>query len=120
MSGFFKGDRDTIKNKKIWENPIASRLYTFLCANAVYKEDGHTYGNIHVQQGQYLRSYRQLQKNLAYMDNRKKCYYSLSQLKRAADLLVSCSKITKLDTELGTLFTIPISLQKADFSNADK
>lgn len=103
--GVFQTDRAIFDNP-VWKNILKFRLFFYIYGNAVYTEDGIKYSNIHVKRGQLLRSYRKLQEGLEYIENHAVKQYSLSQIKRTIDELVNEGRLTKTDTELGTLFTI--------------
>lgn len=103
--GVFQTDREIFSNP-IWKNVLKFRLFFYMYGNAVYMEAGKDYGSIHVNRGQILKSYRKLQEALEYIENHAVKQYSLSQIKRAVDELEQEGRITKSETELGTLFTI--------------
>jgi len=105
MTGVFQTDREIFDNP-VWKNILKFRLFFYIYGNAVYTEDGIKYSDIHVKRGQFLRSYRKLQEGLEYIENHAVKHYSLSQIKRAIDELVNEGRMSKNDTELGTLFTI--------------
>jgi len=91
----------------VWKDPVQFRLFIFLVGNAVYQKDKVIdYGIVKVKYGQFLRSYRKLQDDLSYLENRQIKRYSLSTIKRTVDKLVRLQRIAKLETQLGTLFTI--------------
>lgn len=95
-----------IFNNGLWSDPISLRLFLWILGHAVYDVKGLAYSNVVVHRGQYLRSYRKLQEDLNYVHNRQIKQYPLSTLTRAVDKLIEYQIITKLDTELGTLFTV--------------
>ena len=105
MSGVFQIDREIFEHG-IWNNVAEFRIFFYILGNAVWKEEGKDYGNVHVGRGQYLRSYRNLREDLMYMDNNAIKYYSLSYIKKITDKLVLDERIEKEETELGTLFTV--------------
>jgi hypothetical protein len=105
MVGAFLTSREIFQSN-IWENPVEFRLFFFIYGNAVFSEEGTQQGGIHIQRGQFLRSYRNLQKDLEYVENRSVKQYSLSRIKRAVDKLVKENRVKVEDTELGTLFTV--------------
>lgn len=96
----------TIFDNGLWKNQLKFRLFFFLFGNALYSEEGKDYGNIHIKRGQFLRSFRNLQEDLEFIENHALKNYSLSQIKRAVDELVQEERIKVEHTELGTLFTI--------------
>jgi hypothetical protein len=105
MTGVFQTDREIFDNP-VWKNVLKFRLFFYIYGNAVYLEEGIKYSGIHVKRGQLLKSYRKLQEGLEYIENHAVKQYSLSQIKRAIDELVNEGRMSKSDTELGTLFTI--------------
>ncbi|NPC90993.1 hypothetical protein HOO54_23565 [Bacillus sp. WMMC1349] len=105
MGGAFQTSRD-IFTSDIWQNPVEFRLFFFIYGNAVFSEEGQRKGDVLVKRGQFLRSYRNLQKDLQYIENRSVKQYSLSRIKRAVDRLIKENRLKIEDTELGTLFTV--------------
>ena len=105
MSGVFQIDR-VIFDNKIWNNVAEFRVFFYIVGNAIWKDEGVWYGNVHVKRGQYLRSYRNLREDLMYMENNAIKYYSLSYIKKITDKLVEDGRLRKEETELGTLFTV--------------
>lgn len=105
MSGVFQIDRGIFENG-IWHNVAEFRVFFYIVGNAVWKDEGVWYGNIHVKRGQYLRSYRNLREDLMYFDNNAIKYYSLSYIKKVIDKLVADGRLEKEETKLGTLFTV--------------
>lgn len=105
MSGVFQIDRGIFENG-IWHNVAEFRVFFYIVGNAVWKDEGIWYGDVHVKRGQYLRSYRNLREDLMYMDNNAIKYYSLSYIKKIIDKLVTDGRLEKEETKLGTLFTV--------------
>lgn len=103
--GVFQTDRNIFMND-IWLNIVEFRLFFLIYGKAVFKEEGIEYNGIHIKRGQFLRSYRNLQKDLEYIENRAIKKYSLSVIKKAVDNLVGKKRIKIETTELGTLFTV--------------
>jgi hypothetical protein len=103
--GVFQTDRE-IFNNPVWKNVLKFRLFFYIYGNAVYLESGKDYGGIHINRGQFLKSYRKLQEGLEYIENHAVKQYSLYQSSRAVDELVEERRVEKTDTELGTLFTV--------------
>lgn len=103
--GAFQTDRE-IFNKSIWKYVLKFRLFFFIYGNAVYAEEGTDIGGIHLERGQFLRSYRNLQEDLEYIENRAVKRYSLSQIKRTVDELIEEKRLKIESAELGTLFTV--------------
>ena len=105
MSGAFQTSRCIFENP-IWQNVVEFRLFFLIYGKAIFKEEGCKQGAIKLERGQWLRSYRNLQADLEYVENRSVKKYSLSRIKRAVDSLVKAERIKVEDTELGTLFTV--------------
>ena len=105
MEGWLKFHRKIFENG-LWKNPFDLRVFLWLVGNAVHTEAGVRYGDIKIGRGQILRSYRKLQQDLEYVENRQIKTPSLSTIKRSIERLVSSQRIVECGTELGTLFTI--------------
>ena len=105
MSGVFQIDRELFENS-IWNNITEFRLFFYILGNAVWKQGGARKGSVEIKRGQYLRSYRNLCKDLMYLDNNAEKYYNVSTIKRAVDRLVRDGRLEIKETELGTLFTV--------------
>lgn len=97
-------DRSIFENP-IWQNQVAFRLFFYLVGKAAFK-DGIQKGNITLNRGQFLRSYRRLQDDLAYSENNAEKVYSTATLKRCVDRLIADGRILAEECELGTLFTV--------------
>jgi hypothetical protein len=105
MGGAFQTSRDIFEHP-IWQDIPKFRIFFFIVGNAVFSEAGAKVGGILVKRGQYLRSYRNLQDDLAYIENRAVKKYSLSVIKRKIDSLVKENRLKMEEAELGTLFTV--------------
>ena len=105
MKGAFIVSRDIFENS-IWDDVQKFRIFLFILGNAVFKEEGIRKSSVHIKRGQYLRSYRNLQRDLEYLENRTVKKYSLSTLKRKISKLVEEDRLEIEETELGTLFTV--------------
>jgi len=103
--GAFQTDRLIFENK-IWKNVLKFRLFFFIYGNAVFSESGVDIDDIHLNRGQFLRSYRNLQSDLEYVENHAVKQYSLSQVKRYVQELVQEKRIKLEVSQLGTLFTV--------------
>lgn len=103
--GVFQTDR-SIFSHCIWKNIVEFRLFFYVYGNAVFAEEGVRKGNVTIRRGQYLRSYRGLQEDLEYVENRAVKRYSTSMIKRAVDNLVNENRLQIEHTEVGTLFTV--------------
>ncbi len=104
-NGAFQTSREIFENP-IWQNIVEFRLFFLIYGKAIFTEEGCKQGNVFIGKGQWLRSYRNLQSDLEYIENRSIKRYSLSRIKRAIDNLVKDKRITVEETELGTLFTV--------------
>jgi DnaD/phage-associated family protein len=103
VKGFFCMNR-TIFNSDIWENVLDFRLYFFLYGNCNFKDI--EYKGMIIKRGQWLRSLRQLQKDLTYKENNAMKTPSMSSIQRSIRRLelghlIKCKKL-----ELGSLFTV--------------
>jgi hypothetical protein len=103
--GSFQTSREIFSNP-IWQDVVKFRLFFYIVGNAIYSDEGVRVGNIILQRGQYLRSYRNLRKDLEYKENKAIKMYSLSSISRKIDQLVKEERLKIDDTEYGTLFTV--------------
>lgn len=102
--GAFQTSRDIFTNP-IWQDISKFRIFFYIVGNATFT-DGVRVGNITLERGQFLRSFRNLQSDLEYLENRAVKKYSLSVIKKKIDQLVNEERLKIEDTELGTLFTV--------------
>jgi hypothetical protein len=105
MGGAFQTSRDIFLNP-IWQDVPKFRIFFYIVGNAVFSDDGVRVGNVHLKRGQYLRSFRNLQEDLSYLENRSVKKYSLSVIKRKIDQLIEEKRLKVEECELGTLFTV--------------
>ncbi|MNB81411.1 hypothetical protein D3C75_281930 [compost metagenome] len=105
MKGAFQTSREIFENP-IWQDVVKFRIFFFIVGNAVFAEEGVTVSGIQVGRGQFLRSYRNLIKDLEYIENRSIKKYSLSVISKKIEQLVKEERLKIEDTELGTLFTV--------------
>lgn len=105
MKGAFQTSREIFEHP-IWNDIPKFRIFFYIYGNAVFAKEGTTVAGMHLNRGQYLRSYRNLQEDLTYIENRSIKKYSLSVIKRKIDSLVQENRLKIEDTELGTLFTV--------------
>lgn len=103
--GAFQTSRE-IFNNQIWNDIPKFRIFFFIVGNAVFAKDGIKHAGMKINRGQYLRSYRNLQEDLSFIDNRSIKKYSLSVIKKKVDELIREKRLKKEDSELGTLFTV--------------
>lgn len=104
VGGAFLTAREIFEHP-IWQNIVEFRLFLYLCGKACF-QDGVRIGNIVLKRGQWVRSYRNLQDDLSYIENRAVKKYSISVIQRAVQSLVKQNRITIESAELGTLFTV--------------
>lgn len=105
MKGAFQISREMFDHS-IWNDVPKFRIFFFILGNAVFSNEGVKKGNVLIKRGQYLRSYRNLQSDLEYIENRAVKKYSLSVVKRKISSLVDEKMLEIEETELGTLFTV--------------
>lgn len=107
MGGAFQTSREIFEHP-IWQDIPKFRIFFYIVGNAVFSKEGVMIGDIHVQRGQYLRSLRNLQDDLAYREGKgnRKHMYPLTTLRRKIKCLVNEERITTKLTDYGTLFTV--------------
>lgn len=105
MGGAFQTSRDIFTNP-IWQDIPKFRIFFYIVGNAVFSNEGVRIGSVHIQRGQFLRSYRNLCDDLQFVENRKVKKYSVSVISRKIEQLVKEERLKIEDTELGTLFTV--------------
>jgi DNA replication protein DnaD len=103
--GAFQTSRE-IFNNSIWTDVVKFRIFFYIYGNAVFAKDGVEIAGIRLKRGQFLRSYRNLQKDLEYTDKRAIKQYSLHTIKNKIDALVKENRIEIESTDYGTLFTV--------------
>jgi hypothetical protein len=107
MGGVFQVDRE-IFHHDIWEDVVKFRIFFYILGQAIFLEEGVTVAGIKLERGQYLRSLRKLQEDLAYKEGRGGAIktYPLTTLQNKIKTLVKDEQITIKSTESGTLFTV--------------
>lgn len=105
MSAFIKVER-AIFETDIMSHPVAFRLLMLIKKEAIYKDEGVTVGGVHVGRGQWLRSYRNLSKDLEYKEGRGFKKPGLATVKRAIKRLIEYGLVSIRETDNGTLFTV--------------
>ena len=105
MAGAFQTSREIFENP-IWHNIVEFRLFFLIYGQAIFKEEGYTKGGVKLEKGQWIRSYRNLQSDLEYVENRSVKKYSLSTIHRSVEHLVKDERIKIEECELGSLFTV--------------
>lgn len=103
--GAFQTSREIFENP-IWSDVVKFRIFFYIYGNAVFANEGTNVVGIHIKRGQFLRSYRNLQNDLSYMEKRAFKTYSLSTIKEKIDQLVKENRIRIETTDYGTLFTV--------------
>jgi len=98
----------TIFENDLWADVIKFRLFFYILGKAVFSENGIIHAGIHLERGQYLRSLRNLQEDLAYREGRGNAVkkYPLTTIQRKIKSLEKEERITTKSTEYGTLFTV--------------
>ena len=108
MQGFIEGGAfqtsRTIFGNKIWKEPHKLRIFQRIVGGAMFKDTG--IGGVSVPRGAFLRSYRKLIEDTAWIENNSVKEYSLSTIKRITDELIAEGRLTKVETEYGTLWTV--------------
>lgn len=104
MFGAFQTSREIFENP-IWLNIVKFRLFFLIYGKAAFK-DGVRVGSVVLKRGQWLRSIRNLQGDLEYIENNAVKRYSTSTIARAIKDLVKEERIIIETTEHGTLFTV--------------
>lgn len=103
--GAFQTSREIFENP-IWSDVVKFRIFFYIYGNAVFANEGTDVAGIHIKRGQFLRSYRNLQQDLSYMEKRAIKMYSLHTIKNKIDQLVKENRIEIELTDYGTLFTV--------------
>lgn len=91
-SGAFLVARDIFDNP-IWTNPTEFRLFFLILGKAAFTDEGLNVGNIHVGKGQWIRSYRNLQSDLEYIENNAVKRPGLATIKRTVEKLINDGRI---------------------------
>ena len=103
--GAFQTSREIFENQ-IWSDVVKFRIFFYIYGNAVFANEGTNVAGIHIKRGQFLRSYRNLQQDLSYMEKLAIKMYSLHTIKNKIDQLVKENRIEIELTDYGTLFTV--------------
>lgn len=104
MAGAFQTAREIFDNP-IWQNIVEFRLFFLIYGKATFT-DGVRIGDIELKRGQWVRSYRNLQHDLEYIENNAIKRYSLATIKRAIDKLTKDGRLLSKTCEYGTLFEV--------------
>lgn len=102
--GHFRIIRE-IFNKEIFKNVVDFRLFFLILGQAMFR-DGVPAGGIILERGEWLRSYRQLQKDLEYIDGRAVRQYGIATLKRSTERLTAEHLISTKKADSGTVFRV--------------
>lgn len=105
MSGAFLISREIFDNS-IWQNPIELRMFLLIIGKAIFSDEGAQIGPMHLKKGQWVRSFRNLQSDLEYIENNAVKRPGLATIDRTIKKLVKDGRITAETCELGTLFTV--------------
>lgn len=92
-------------DSELWNDVTTYRLFTYLILSASH-QDGTKINGVAVNRGQWIRSYRKLAEDLSYKEGRGLKQYSIHTIKKCVDKLVKSQRVSILETEVGTLFTI--------------
>lgn len=105
--GAFQVSREIFENE-IWSDIVKFRIFFYILGKAVFSQEGIDQAGIHLGRGQYLRSMRNLQNDLAYREGRGNAIkkYPLTTIQRKIKSLEKEERITTKSTEYGTLFTV--------------
>src|SRR5699024_7862725 len=92
-------------NSDIWDDVPKFRLLFYILGKADFSEEGITNAGMKLERGQFLRSLRGLQDDLAYREGRGNAIkkYPLTTIQRKIKSLVNEERITVKSTEYGTL-----------------
>ncbi|MCF7740964.1 MAG: hypothetical protein K9N00_04135 [Candidatus Marinimicrobia bacterium] len=121
-NGYFKIDRKIFESD-IWLKTMDLRLFIYLIGQTRWNKEPNTKyksKGIIIKRGQFLRSYRNLQNDLEYIDNNRIEKYSVMKIKRAVDRLKKQDRIKTETTPLGTLFTVVNYLKYQNIKENDK
>ena len=91
---------------EIFKHELDFRLFMLILGNAVYVKEGMEYKGIHLQRGQWIRSYRLLARDLEYKEKRGYKQYGIATIKRSIDRLIKNGLVTVRETDNGTLFSV--------------
>lgn len=103
--GAFQTSRE-IFDSSVWTDIIKFRIFFYVYGNAVFAREGIDIAGIHLKRGQFLRSYRNLQKDLEYVEKRHTKIYSLHTIRKKIEQLVKEKRVEIESTDMGTLFTV--------------
>lgn len=76
MKGAFQVSREIFENE-IWSDVLKFRVFFYILGKAIFSQDGIEHAGIKIERGQYLRSLRNLQDDLAYKEGRGNALKSL-------------------------------------------
>jgi len=103
--GAFQTSREIFDNP-IWTDVVKFRIFFYVYGNAVFSKAGTTVAGVYLKRGQFLRSYRNLANDLAYVEKRHQKKYSLNTIRNKIEQLVKEKRIKIESTDYGTLFTV--------------
>ncbi|MFD2628810.1 hypothetical protein [Oceanobacillus kapialis] len=118
MNTWFKVYRDLFESD-LWNDVTTFRLFILLIGKASH-QDGVKVAGVELKKGQYLRSYRKLADDLSYKEGRGKKQYSIRTIHKAINKLISDGRVSKEETEQGTLFTVVNYAKYQDLTETNK
>lgn len=119
MNGAFIIPRNIFENP-IWAHNTDLKLFLLILGKAIYADEGYDIGGTHLNKGQWLRSYRNLQSDLEFIENNAVHRPGLATIKKSIDKLVTYGLIRTCTIELGTLFTVVDYAKMQDFDTHKK
>lgn len=103
--GAFVVAREIFTNS-VWEDVHKLRFWIYLLGNARHNGKPRKIAGVTIKRGQFLRAYSKIGEDCSYIENNSVKRWAKSRVKRMVDSLESEGRITTVETELGTLFTI--------------
>lgn len=103
--GYIKVARQLLESA-IWSQPHLLRLWIYLLLSVRWDETPIKKGNVTINRGQVLKSYRRIADENEWLENRAVKHWSTSQVKRMLEQLELRSMCALRVTELGTLITV--------------
>lgn len=96
-----------IRESEIWAwSSDQIRFFLYLLLEARWDPKPRRVGEVTIQRGQVLKSFRKISEENEFTDNRQVRRWSTSTVKRMVDRLREAEMVSTHGTELGTLFTI--------------
>jgi DnaD/phage-associated family protein len=104
VQGHFRILRE-IFEKDLFKNVVDFRLFFLIMSQAVFKS-GVEINGIILERGEWMRSFRQLQKDLEFVDKRIFRQYGIGTIKRSVDHLIAEHLVCTRNTDCGTVFKV--------------